>query len=710
MNKFLDLLPKIRKEEDDHLKRFVDFLFFGGIKKVTVLDKPDETSKSKTRKGKFDYLLQIDSSKKVALEFTQIFEKEEERIRSLQWGNLVGAFKEELKRYLSTHRKFNWSGTWDVETPKDFGATRHKSEIIAKENVTLLINAIERQKSSIELGGFILKLKKVTEEPVGNLYFSTSAEAGFIDIAKDIEPKLREKLPQKNQQLTIKGAERVLILVNRYIFGETRATVSALSIINHIWKYRSFDKIYFEESPSFFILVFSKELRNAWNLGKFLVNNSFIGPFQLWIPNLRNNNAGRLFSIIRKILIKEPHKLLPDSSARAEIIKLDEWLLEQNRFKDLVWLIDRFLNDPDPEEPEKYSGDPKFNYHERIIKGEDPGFITTVLGHLAFAVQKLTFRKNYITKALNYTRKLLFRKNLYVKLQAIIPLNEIAARRQWLDGYGKRPYQGTYKEFHKSVFSLVKLVGENPSYEVIAKWLCYVFVYYEDLSTEEAERVLDALKITDKSGALFVYFGIFRQRQYKDQNIKFDGQRLGEKLKKMIKNSSEKYTGLRSDITWHLWKVLDENRDEFDTLKPFIDLILKQPYQKDIYDDVERIISDWIKSRPDICVLWYKLMLSQISKSLSRRKPLPGDGLWLMYTEEIVEAIASFSPCDLKEIMGRLVNLWKNGAFIGSPKKLFETFKLVVNKKQRQKIKKKFQKWYDSMKKLNPRLEKVDWT
>ena len=710
MNKFLDSLPKIKKEEDDDLKRFVDFLFLGGIKKVTVLDKPDETSKSKTRKGKFDYLLEIDSSKKIALELTQIFEKEEERKKSFQWRNLVGAFREELRHYLSKHEKFNWSGTWNVEAPKDFGATKHRAKLIAEENVTRLMNAMARGKSGIEVNGFILKLKKLTEGPACNLSFSTTPEAGFFDTAKDIEPKLREKLPQKNQQLAIKGTGRVLIIVNRYIFGEARAMISALSTINDIWNYRNFDKIYFEESPGSFILVFSKELRSAWNLGRFLINNSFIVPFQLWVPSLRNINSGRTFLIIRKILTKEPHMLLPDNFAREQIVHLDEWLVGQKRFKVLIWLIERFINDPDPEEPEKYSGQPEHNYHEWIVKGQDPHFVTTVLGHLAWAILKLACHKNYIAKALKYTERLLFHKNHYVKLQAIFPLIEIAARRQWLDGYGKRPYQGTYKNFHESVFRLVKLVAENPSYEVIAKRLCDIFVHYKDLSTEEAEQVLNAIKITDRSGALFVYFGIFRQRHYKEENIKFDGQRLDERLKKIIKNPSKKYAGLRADITWHLWKILDENPNEFSTIRPYIDLILKQSYQRDIYDDVERIICDWAKSKPDICILWYKLMLSQISKFISQKKQLQADGLWLMYTEEIVEAIASYSPYDLQEIIKSLVNLWKNRVFIGSPKKLFETFKLVANKKQKQEIKKRFQKWYDSMKQLNPKLEKVDWT
>jgi hypothetical protein len=57
MSKFVDLLPQIQKREDEDLRRFFDFLFFCGCKKITVIDKPDETRKAKRREGNFDYLI-----------------------------------------------------------------------------------------------------------------------------------------------------------------------------------------------------------------------------------------------------------------------------------------------------------------------------------------------------------------------------------------------------------------------------------------------------------------------------------------------------------------------------------------------------------------------------------------------------------------------------------------------------------------------------
>jgi len=473
----------------------------------------------------------------------------------------------------------------------------------------------------------------------------------------------------------------ILVIVNKYIFGKTSEIISALSRVDELWKCENFDRIYFEESPGHFVLVFSDELRYAWNSNGFSVDNAFIAPFQLWIFYLCKNDPVRTFSMVNKILTdqeEEPHKLFPDSFARQEIIQLGNWFIEQKRYEDAVWLIDRFIEDPDPGEPRRYRGVSELNYHERISKGEDPNIITTVLGYLAWVVQKLSLHKEHITRALAYTKKLLSHRNLYVKHQAVVPLIEIAARRQWLDGYGKRPYQGSYREFHEAVFDLVELVKDHPDYKTIAKWLCHVFRHYKDLTTEEAQRVLDSLKTTDESAILFVYFGIFRQRHFKDQDIPFNIDEIRKELLDIITTKREKYRSLQARIVWLFWKILKENLNEFDTLKPYIDLFLKQPYRKNVYQNIELIVKDAIEHRPNVCIQWFELLLDQACSFIAakKQKNIHGD-LWLVSTEKTMMEMAKHRPDKSVPLMEKLVYLWKEGVYIRSPKRLFETYKLV---------------------------------
>jgi len=549
-----------------------------------------------------------------------------------------------------------------------------------------------------------------------------------INPAGTIHQNIGPKITTANKQLGALTADRkILLLVNKYFFGDrTNDFIEALTFsYKELLNYENIEEIWLQfesrDGQFFHEILYSRDFLTSFDKKKIKPSNKQQKQlFEKWfylLEKLGDEHKEKLFSALRKFLKdKKPYQLFIDKFTREEMVRLGIWLAEKERFNDAIWIIDKFIDDPDPAEPENYKGDPKFNYHQQIINGEDPHIITTVLGHLAWVIQRLAFQreeknKKYINKALNYTEKLLKHRNLYIKQQAIVSLTEITARRQLLDGYGKRPYRRVYKKFNKLTFDLVGLVAKNPNYKAIAKWLCHVFAYYKDLSTKEAERVLDALKITDESAPLFVYFGIFRQRHYKDQpTIKFDGKKLEKKLIEMIKNTDRNYNELRGSISWHFWKILKDNKIEFKTIKPYIDLFLECPYQRDIYSHLEMIIEDLVEEEPLICIHWYKIMLLRISDFLKGKKKIQGyNGIWLMSAERMIQVIAKCDTRSLLEIMEALVKFWKKGVYIGNPPELFTSYELILDQKEKEDTKAQFQKWYNSMKKLNPKIEKVDW-
>lgn len=700
------------KREERYIKPFIEFYlpyYFPKIKEIDI-DCPDKNNQQKAP----DYFLM---QPKIAVEIKEVHEKEEiDRAVATKYNvkRLQKALDELLQQETSLNAIYFLNYPWSLKIKKGKEKATAKQIIVAVQG--------NRKEFDIEnVGRF--KVISTSKEKVPKIILASSiSPVGYIDPPRTIHQNIGPKISTANKQLgTQKASKRILLLVNKYFFGDKIAdfiealTYSYVDLLN----YKNIDEIWLQiESASGHFshnLLYKMDFLNSFDKGKLKsIDQDQKELFEKWfnpLSKLGNEYKEKLFIALKQFLKnKKPHKVFTDECTREEMVRLGIWLADKERFNDAIWIIDKFIEDPDPEEPEKYSGDPKFNYHQQIINGEDPHIITTVLGHLAWVIQKLSVRKNYIVKALDYTKRLLAHKNFYVRLQAIIPLIEIAGRRQWLDGWSKRPRRGEYQKFHKLVFDLVDLVTQNPKYKAIAEWLCHIFAYYKDLSTKEAERVLNALKITDEAAGLFVYFGIFRQRHYKDQVIEYNGQKLEEKLKDIIKNDKKDYQRLRASITWHLWKVLDENRNEFETIQPYIELILEKPYQRDIYDNIERIISGWIKDKPDICIQWYKQMLSKVSDFAEHTEKLQlQGGLWLMYTEEIVETIAKHNPNELLEIMEKLVSVWGKGVFIGSPKRLFESYKLVSVESQRIEIKKKFQKWYNSMRKLNSKIEKVDW-
>jgi hypothetical protein len=103
--------------------------------------------------------------------------------------------------------------------------------------------------------------------------------------------------------------------------------------------------------------------------------------------------------------------------------------------------------------------------------------------------------------------------------------------------------------------------------------------------------------------------------------------------------------------------------------------------------------------------------LNNIFKFIKSKEQLQAQGgLWLLNTEEIVEVIASSASAELLEITGSLVSLWEKGVYIGSPKKIFENFRLIQSEKLRMDVKREFHAWYKSMKKINPKLASVEWS
>jgi hypothetical protein len=667
---------------------------------------PKETSKKKTP----DYFI---FEPKVLVEVKRVYDKEE-IVELAHYSKQINHLEEALKPRLKEVKGF-----YIVFTPKKLSIKKGKE----KDIVDKILEAIKNNQKSLDIpkiGKF--KISKFRNE--GNyIDFTWDPVAKSVNPSEIIKQNIASKINTANIQLGSfskdKVEKKILLLVNRYPLGDVNDMIEALSSsyrellgynnIDEIWiQYETMDKRFLH------ILLYTRDFLASFEEKRVnLKNGQHKELFEKWfysLEKLGDNYKEELFDILKKcIKNQKPYLIFPDENLRMEIVQLGEYFAAKKRFSDVIWIIDKFIDDPDPGDPEKYSGEPDFNYHQKILNGEDPFIITTVLGHLAWVVQKLAIQKEYIEKALNYTKKLLSYKNLYVKFQAIIPLVEIAARRQWLDGWGKRPRESEYKKFHSIVFDLVELVSQNQNYKAIANRLVLVFSYYKDLSTEEVDKALNALKITNESAGLFVYFGIFRQRHYKDQHIEFDGKKFENKLKEIIKSNTEENIELKEKISFHFWQISKENKDEFEKIRPYIELFLEQPYQNHIYSNIEHIINETIRDKPDVCIEWYKQMLSRISKYLESAEPQNQIDLWLQHTEEIIEVLATYRPVELLAIVKILVDFWKKRVYIGSPKKIFESYKLISDEKLKNDIKKEFQILYNSMKKIHPGLEEVTW-
>lgn len=610
-------------------------------------------------------------------------------------------------------------GEYLINTPDIFKFPSSESRL---ENAAdSIVRAVLAGVKSVIVFDILFEITKIGEKN-NRILFSSKGHVREIEAGKTVYENIYRKLRTANAQLAFKTSKevekKILLLVNLYDHADDpKDVVEGLSFsFQDLLSYESIDELWLQTPkgngmPEHDLLYTGKFLRQFVE-GKIEPTRVNAGLYQLWfnpLEKLGEENKDKLYQTLKNFLANnKPDEVFDDLSSREQMMRLGIWLAEKERFEDAIWLIDKFIDDPDPPEPTG-NKEADFFYHAQIEKGEDPLIITSTLGQLAWVVQRLALRKEHILKALDYTARLLVHRNLYVKQQAMVPLIEIAARRQWLDGWGKRPREGQYLKFHDLVFELVELVAKNSNYVAIADWLVRIFSFYKDLSTKEVEFVLDTLKISDEAAPLFIYFGIYRERHFKIQGIDFDSEPIQNRLRQLILDQNRSTFDLRERIAWNFWKILEDNKNEFEVLRPYIELLLLQPYQPNLYSHLERVINDWLEEQPDVCVQWYKVFLHRVHQFMNAGKGQSAHAsVWLYSTEEIVEAIAAKSPENLLEVVEGLVGLLLKRVPLLNVKRLFESFNLVPDEKLKTKIRPKFQELFDKVKEAYPNLETVE--
>jgi hypothetical protein len=644
--------------------------------------------------------------------------------RHVKWSRIADRLRKTIEQSKNINKV---KGAYIIDTPSSFNTSREKSAF--QKAASTIITAIINNKQKVTVLKQKFTITKISDD--GPAISFSNNSGGSYNPAQTIHENICIPLENTNKQLAYnlktknkKDGKKILLLVNKYyLLRQDWDLFNALSFsIKQLRKYKNIDEVWFQEKTKDnnydHKLLYTKKFIQEYYQGNLKLNEINTYLFSNWfkpLSKIDNHHKDLLFTNLKKLLkTKKPHQVFCNSLQRSEMVRLGSWLAEEKRFEDIVWLIERFIGDPSPKEPKKYNRELETNYHKQILNGEDPHVITSVLGHLTWTIQNLANRKDkknkkYVVKALNFTQKLVNHNNYYIKLQTIIPLIEIAKRRQWLIGWRDRPRKGEYKKFHQTVFQLVKLVENEPKCIAIAKWLTNVFTYYKDLSTKEAIRILDALKITEESASLFMYYGIYRKNHYTDQKTNFNSKKLENKLRKLIQSKTKKDESLKAGIIWHFWKILNENSEEFSNIKNWIFLTLKQSSKnKMVYSNLLRIIEDWIEKEPNTCIIWFNRLITIAARENNTNKK--ARNFWLTTnTGKLLQITARHNPKKIIGIVKKIVRLWKLGSFVGSPKEIFESFEVISNIKLKNSVKKQFKVWYKEMKKINPKLELVNW-
>lgn len=632
------------KKENEFLTSFLKMYFNSHEIAVTAIS---ETEKGRTP----DYLIR---DKGILIEVKTIHDKESLE-ESARWQSQVNA----LQNYIDTevHSK-EIKGLYLINTPPAFIMPRTSKAL--RDAASLIIAAVQANKSKLEIFGVIFEIERIGDEENG-IHFGNMSSA-FLNPAQIIHRNILRNLIKGNDQLSyrpdnVKVDKRILLLVNKYFFGDKiHEVIEALSYAyGQLLQLSNIDEIWLqrEEGNGYKnTLILTKSFLERYDTGQLQASEQNNHLFQLWFSSLErlsDSHKGKLFANFKHLVAnKRPEDIFSDHFARQEMVRLGNWLAEKERWGDVNYLISKFLNDSDPPELDPY--------HHQIINGNDPSIITTVLGHLAWVIQRLGQNRSNILNTLEYTLTLLKHKNLYIKLQAIIPLTALAARREWLLEIDKETRGNNYRKLHDAIFTLLT---EQSEHLVIAKWLTNVFNYFKELTTDEVILALENLKKARESAPLFIYFALFRERHFVDRDIPYDSTKIKAMLTETITSTDPSNQALKANLSWNFWKLLDDNPEEFETVKPYISLFFQQPLDQTYHSNLIRIIEESISEHFTISYQWLTLYLEQVRKYAQENETARYD-IWLSL-KKIVETIRDTRPQLLEKIKTSLDQISDTG-------------------------------------------------
>jgi hypothetical protein len=692
----------ITKAEDVSIIPFLEYYYSGSRQDITFMSVAEDVNKRP------DYYV---SSANTLIEVKEIHDRLSNQ-KHAQWNRIVS----KLQKAVDTNNLLSQvKGTFLVNTPEIFKTPTEQQAFITAS--TDILKSVISNEKTIKIFGVEFEINKVSDQE--NIVVFGTYGGGWVDTSNTVYQNIKDKLISADKQLAYRPTEtspskKIVLLSNKYYMPLWNWDLfkAAARTYEDLLTYNNIDEIWyqFETKEKGFTheLLYKKSFFEKFENSQFNnLNADDLRLFANWfsaLSEMGEEKKQKLFIALQQFLKdKKPHEIFENEQTREDIVRFGLWLAEKEKFDELVWFIEKFITDPNPPDPKFYKPDEKFNYDKKIRNNEDVNVITTVLGHLAWDIQKLAIRKNYIIKAFEFTKILLAHSNLYVKLQGLIPLIEIAARRQWLQNHDQSEKSKIYNDFRLSVFTLLKNYSQ---YKPFANWLTRVFYYFKDLNTEEALLVLDNLRNAQDVAALYVYFGIYRKNHFKDK-VGFYPEPLVNKLKEVILEEDEANVNLQGSIAWHFWKILEETPDQFSVLKPYLDLFFTLPYNKRYYSSLGRIIEKWIESKPDICIGWFEIMISKLSDYGTDKK----DEVYHIWIDpaKSLEIIAQNDSIKLTNIVNVLVKLWELGAYIGSPNAIFGTYKCISNLEEKIRVKNQFKILYEKMKLMNPKLETSSW-
>ncbi|MDB5204920.1 MAG: hypothetical protein JWP09_948 [Candidatus Taylorbacteria bacterium] len=650
----------------------------------------------------FDYQLQNENNEKVAVEIFRLVENEEDLARSQFWHQFTGLLREEIK-------KRGLKG-YLVYTPR-FSFKKNQMQA----NSVIMADVIEKgikdnpTVKKFDHEGF--KFHKI--ESLENISLSYSDGVRSVDSRGAATTSFIDKLPTKNKQVDVEDHERVLLVVNWAFFVDTHAAIRALSSFD-FEKFENIDKIYFEENQNNFSLIFDRSVVDAIKARANVENPDALKLLMGYLRSQLDDKSENAFDFVKTVGTASGNlDWLSDNGAKENLIRFAQEFPDE-RIDDAMWVVRMLQNDPNPNpsganDPDDPEGE--HNYHARALRNEDVRNITTVRGNLCWLMSRIVAKNKpeYYTEIIEIIQRYVLEDNLYIRAQATYPLIELVKRKDAIKNQDGNPFDWKQEERDLVRKMPLKMLRDNAQYPRVIEALLNIFLMFRDLTEAEAEEVLHACIATEHDdvlhdlAALIPYFALFRKNDFPRMGT-FNPRVFEAILKDQIANGKP---ALKSSLTWHFWKMLEEKMLPYDQIREYVLLFWANGYDSDIASMFGLVFEQLAIIAPEDAKDLFEKM-AELLKIRLKDHPEERHQAWVNGTEEIV-ALLTNEPDRLLKLVNNLKKIWLvGGTYIGDIPKIFESY-AQVPEEDKERVKTELKKLYDEMRSVNIHIQPVDW-
>jgi hypothetical protein len=572
----------------------------------------------------FDYQLQCGTDL-IALEIFRLVETRDEIIRSKSWSTIANSIAAELRRR-------DIKG-YTIHAPQAFNVPRLKIAAFVSKTTDRLQAAIKQNPETdpIQVDGF--GIKRIEDFPDVSLF--TTGPGGAVNPTGLAHDFIAVKLPTKNKQLDITNHERIILIVNWALLVDQSNMVEACSLIDFS-QFENIDKVNFEIPQNGRVhLVYDRRIYDAFRPDGEPPQQ--IEPlFISWLANHLYRKEMQAFRLVRKLAEQQKSLLWLPALSREQLVTFGEDFLKGGDSEQLRWIVENLKGDPDPS-VENAADDPegKFNDHLRTKQGESSRLIRSVRARLCWLLMKIVThpRLEDYDRVLEIVETYATEENLYVRLHATVPLIEFARRRLAKVDANTRFMSDHLADRIKAL--MLRMVDENIGYPAVLEWVAHVMVNIQDLDHDTALRTVKQLLTIDQSEAasdiswMMIYFAFYRENQFK-QLSPFKSDDVRSLLKNRLANGSGYF---RAAAANHFKVILGRNEIEFDTVVPYLDVMVNGPSDRVVNYHFYGIAVKQAAAHPDVtCHLIEQAVLGEL-------KSLDSGGREVWHPEDFSKAL-----------------------------------------------------------------------